>query len=215
MLTPATLASRDRTGPGPTYPGAVFGRKAKAVEPAPQDLPAHEPRPGAKNRPTPRRRDQEAARKQPLVVTDRKAARAADRAKRSEASARMRQAMATGDDRYLPARDKGPVRRFVRDSIDARWGLAEFLLPFMVLVLILQFIRTTWAAYAFLAIYVLVIASVIDGFFAWRGIKKRIRATFGADTDLKGLASYAAMRMMQMRPTRMPRPQVARGQHPH
>ena len=32
-------------------------------------------REGAKNRPTPKRRDQEAARKRPLVVTDRKQAR--------------------------------------------------------------------------------------------------------------------------------------------
>ncbi len=192
----------------------MFGRKAKAAEPTTQDTPVHVPREGAKNRPTPKRRDQEAARKQPLVVTDRKAAKAADRAKRTEANMRMRQAMATGDDRYLPPRDKGPLRRFVRDSIDARWGLAEFLLPFMVLVLVLQFIRATWAAYAFLAIYVLVIMSIVDGFFAWRGIKRKLRAKFGADTNLKGLASYAAMRMMQMRPTRMPRPQVARGQYP-
>ncbi|MEI2775268.1 MAG: DUF3043 domain-containing protein [Tetrasphaera sp.] len=192
----------------------MFGRKAKAAEPTTQDTPVHVPREGAKNRPTPKRRDQEAARKRPLVVTDRKAAKAADRAKRTEANMRMRQAMATGDDRYLPPRDKGPLRRFVRDSIDARWGLAEFLLPFMVLVLVLQFIRATWAAYAFLAIYVLVIMSIVDGFFAWRGIKRKLRAKFGADTNLKGLASYAAMRMMQMRPTRMPRPQVARGQYP-
>lgn len=191
----------------------MFGRKDKTIE-APQDEPAHEARPGAKNRPTPKRRDQEAARKQPLVITDRKAAKAADRAKRAEASSRMRQAMVTGDDRYLPARDRGPLRRFVRDSVDARWFVAEFLLPFMVIVLVLQFIRTSWAAFAFLGVYLLVLVAVVDGFFAWRGIKKRLRAKFGDDADLKGLAAYATMRMMQMRPTRMPRPQVARGQYP-
>ncbi len=190
----------------------MFGRKDKtAPEP---ELPAHEPRPGAKNRPTPKRRDQEAARKQPLVITDRKAARAADRARRAEASTKMRQAMITGDDRYLPPRDRGPLRRFVRDSVDARWFVAEFLLPFMVIVLILQFIHTAWAAFAFLGVYLLVLLAVVDGFFAWRGIKRRLRAKFGDDADLKGLAAYATMRMMQMRPTRMPRPQVARGQYP-
>lgn len=204
------MGGRGGTG---TYPDAVFGRKDKTA-PAEPETPAHDARPGAKNRPTPKRRDQEAARKQPLVITDRKAAKAADRAKRAEASSRMRQAMVTGDDRYLPARDRGPLRRFVRDSVDARWFVAEFLLPFMVIVLVLQFIRTSWAAFAFLGVYLLVLVAVVDGFFAWRGIKKRLRAKFGDDADLKGLAAYATMRMMQMRPTRMPRPQVARGQYP-
>jgi hypothetical protein len=191
----------------------VFGRKDKTA-PIEPEQPAHDQRPGAKNRPTPKRRDQEAARRQPLVVTDRKAAKAADRAKRVEASSRMRQAMITGDDRYLPARDRGPLRRFVRDSVDARWCLAEFLLPFMVLVLFLQFIRASWATIAFVGVYVLVLFAVVDGFFAWRGIKKRLRAKFGPDVNLKGLAAYTTMRMMQIRPTRMPRPQVARGQYP-
>jgi len=49
----------------------------------------HDERPGAKNRPTPKRRDQEAARKQPLVVTDRKAAKDRDKDKRREALARQ------------------------------------------------------------------------------------------------------------------------------
>ena len=52
-----------------------------------------------------------------MIVTDRKAAKQAERAKRMEASGKMRQAMVTGDDRYLPPRDKGPVRRFVREEI--------------------------------------------------------------------------------------------------
>ena len=72
-------------------------------------------RPGAKNRPTPKRRVQEAARKQPLVVTDRKVAKERDKEKRREALARQRTAMVTGDDAGLPVRDKGPERRFIRD----------------------------------------------------------------------------------------------------
>lgn len=191
----------------------MFGRKDKVVE-TPQDQTVHQPREGAKNRPTPKRRDQEAARKKPLVITDRKAAKVAARAKRMEQSTQMRQAMVTGDDRFLPTRDKGPLRRFVRDSVDARWMVAEFLLPFMVMVLFLQFFQASWAASAFLAIYLLVLIAVVDGFIAWRGIKKRLKEKFGADANLKGLAPYAAMRMMQLRFTRMPRPQVGRGEYP-
>ncbi len=190
----------------------MFGRKDKTIE-APQDEPAHEARPGAKNRPTPKRRDQEAARKQPMIVTDRKAAKVAERAKRMEASGKMRQAMVTGDDRYLPPRDKGPVRRFVRDSIDARWNLAEFLLPFMVMTLALQFFRASWTPFVFIGVYVLIIIALLDGYLAWRGIKKKLAAKFPGES-LRGLGGYAAMRMMQMRRLRMPKPQVARGQHP-
>ncbi|GAA1783140.1 DUF3043 domain-containing protein [Nostocoides veronense] len=190
----------------------MFGRKDKAVE-APQDAVAHETRPGAKNRPTPKRRDQEAARKQPMIVTDRKAAKQAERAKRMQASGKMRQAMVTGDDRYLPARDKGPVRRFVRDSIDARWNLAEFLLPFMVMTLALQFVRASWAPFVFIGVYVLILIALLDGFLAWRRIKARLRDRF-PNENLRGLGGYAAMRMMQMRRLRMPKPQVARGENP-
>ena len=49
----------------------------------------------------------------------------------------MRQAMVTGDDAHLPARDKGPERRFIRDHIDARWNIGEFMLPVMLIVLAL------------------------------------------------------------------------------
>lgn len=191
----------------------MFGRKNKAAEPQPQDAPEYEPRPGAKNRPTPKRRDQEAARKQPLVVTDRKAAKQAARAERMAASAKMRQAMVTGDDRHLPARDKGPVRRFVRDSIDARWNLSEFLLPMMVLTLAIQFIRVQWAAAIFLVVYLLILIALLDGIFAWRRIKKKIKQRWPEEST-RGLGGYAGMRMMQMRRLRMPKPQVERGQHP-
>lgn len=192
----------------------MFGRKDKVVDdPAPQVTTQPPPRPGAKNRPTPKRREQEAARKQPLIVTDRKAARLAERAKRMESGARTREAMVTGDDRYLPNRDKGPVRRFVRDSVDARWNLAEFLLPLMVLTLALQFIRAEWATMVFLLVYALIVIAILDGFLAWRRIKSRLRAKF-PDASTRGLGGYAAMRMMQMRRLRMPRPMVARGEHP-
>ena len=52
-----------------------WGKKKVEDDPV---VETHE-RPGAKNRPTPKRRQQEAARKQPLVVTDRKSARDRDK----------------------------------------------------------------------------------------------------------------------------------------
>ena len=113
----------------------MFGRKKTLNDQLADAAQAHVVRPGAKNRPTPKRRDQEAANRRPLIVADRKAARGQDKVARREAMARQRQGMMAGDERYLPARDKGPRRRFIRDAVDVRWNVGEFMLPVMVLVL--------------------------------------------------------------------------------
>ena len=78
-------------------------------------------------------------------MTDRKVAKERDKEKRREALARQRTAMVTGDDAGLPARDKGPERRYIRDYIDARWSVGEIVLPIMIIVLALSFLRTSWA----------------------------------------------------------------------
>lgn len=190
----------------------MFGRKKTINEEQTETV---APREGAKNRPTPKRRDQEAARKQPLVVADRKVARQQARVERTKAMNQTRQAMLTGDERHLPARDKGPVRRFIRDSVDARWSLGEFMLPVMLIVLALSFIRQTWAmTLVFVLVYSLIIFAVIDAVLMWRRIKKKLVAKFGEDKLGSGNAFYAIMRAFQMRRTRMPRPQVARGEFP-
>lgn len=192
----------------------MFGReKTKTATSEAEE--AHPTRDGAKNRPTPKRREQEAARKQPLVLTDRKAARGTDKEKRREQQGKMRQAMVTGDDRYLPARDKGPVRRFVRDYVDARWSVGEFLLPIMVLVLALTFVRVSWAYQVmFLGVYGVILLAILDSVIVWTKVKKRVRAKFSPSEIPRGLAMYTIMRAFQMRRMRMPKPQVARGEYP-
>lgn len=198
------------------YSWGVFGRKDKTLNEEQTAAIEREHREGAKNRPTPKRRDQEAANRRPLVVTDRKAARQADREKRREAQLKVRQAMVTGDDTHLPLRDKGPLRRFVRDYVDARWNLGEFLLPVMLVVLALSFVRTAWAlTIVFVMVYGLLAVAAVDAFLMWRRLKKILIAKFGEDEVVKrGLAMYAVMRAFQMRRSRMPRPLVKRGEFP-
>ena len=191
----------------------VFGRK-KAAEPAAPET-TYAERPGAKNRPTPRRRDQEAARKRPLVPTDRKAAANEAREKAREARARQRAAMLTGDEANLPARDKGPVKRFIRDSVDARWNIGEFMLPVMVVVLALSFVRQSWALLiVFILVYGLIVIALLDAVLMWRRTRKKILTKFGEGSVPQGAAMYAVMRAFQMRRSRLPRPQVARGAKP-
>jgi hypothetical protein len=61
----------------------------------------------------------------PLVPEDRKAARLQSRSTAVEERARLREALNTGEERYLPLRDKGPNRRYIRQFVDARWNLAS------------------------------------------------------------------------------------------
>jgi Flp pilus assembly protein TadB len=190
----------------------VFGRKKDLNEEltaAVQD----DARPGAKNRPTPKRREQEALNKRPLIVTDRKAAGAQDKAARREAMAKQRAGMMTGDDKYLPVRDKGPRRRFIRDTVDARWNIGEFMLPVMLIVLLLSFVRTSWALLlVFVLVYGLILVAIGDALLMWRRTRRKVEDKFGSAQ--KGDAWYAIMRAFQMRRTRMPKPQVGRGEHP-
>ncbi|MEO6997667.1 MAG: DUF3043 domain-containing protein, partial [Terracoccus sp.] len=142
----------------------MFGRK-KTLNEELAHSEAVDERPGAKNRPTPKRRDQEAANKRPLIVTDRKAAGKTDKVARREAQAKQRAGMMSGDERYLPARDKGPRRKFIRDTVDARWNVGEFLLPIMLLVLLLSFVKTSWALLlVFALVYGLIAVSILDSF---------------------------------------------------
>jgi len=192
----------------------VFGRKKTLNEElAPTDSTDPSARPGAKNRPTPKRREQEALNKRPLIVTDRKAATKQDKTARREAMAKQRAGMMTGDEKYLPARDKGPRRRFIRDTVDARWNIGEFMLPIMLLVLLLSFVRTNWALLlVFVLVYGLILVAIGDALLMWRRTRRKMEDKFGSAG--KGDAWYAIMRAFQMRRTRMPKPQVARGEHP-
>jgi DUF3043 family protein len=192
----------------------VFGRN-KTLNEQQAETVVVTPREGAKNRPTPKRKDQEAANRRPLVVTDRKAARSIDRDKRREAQLKQRVAMATGDDAHLPARDKGPVRRYIRDYVDARYNLAEFMLPVMIVVLALSFVQIP-AVFAIvsIAVYALLLAAAVDAFLMWRRLKAKLVAKFGADKVGRGLAMYAVMRTVQFRRSRMPKALAKRGEYP-
>jgi len=64
----------------------------------------------------------------------------------------------------------------------------------------------------FVLVYGLIIVAVVDTFLMWRRVKKKLVEKFGAAPAGGGM--YAALRAFQMRRTRMPRPQVERGQFP-
>ncbi|MDQ2661217.1 MAG: DUF3043 domain-containing protein [Actinomycetota bacterium] len=167
-----------------------------------------------KGTPTPSRAQQEAARKRPLVPNDRKLAAKQARAKQAEARERARVGMAVGDERYLPVRDRGPQKRYVRDYIDARFSIGEVLIPVMFAVIILTLVPSPEVqTIGILALWAFFLVAVLDvvvlGFILTRKIKEK----FG-EHKAERVRWYAAMRALQLRPLRLPKPQVKRGQYP-
>ncbi|MFT4052502.1 MAG: DUF3043 domain-containing protein [Microbacterium sp.] len=179
-----------------------------ASEPAPDTSSG----PG-KHRPTPTRAEQEAARKRPLVA-DTKEARARAKADLAAQREKARVGMANGEERYLPVRDKGPQRRWVRDFVDAGWHTGELLMPLMLLVVLVSLVQNqTIAFYGFVALWTFLLFVIGDMILTSIRVKKLAKGKFGDRTE-KGLGWYGAMRTVQMRFMRLPKPQVKRGQFP-
>lgn len=175
-----------------------------------------------KGRPTPKR--SEATQKHhslaPIKTKEEKK-RAREAAKIARTAARA--AYMRGDESALPARDKGPVRKFVRDYIDSRRSIGEYFLPVIFVVLILTMIPTKTATnseglpqvpmtqvISIAIMYTVLLISVLDGVRLNRKIKKLVNAKFPG-TPTRGLGLYGWLRSTQMRRMRTPKPQVKAG----
>ncbi|MFI8994779.1 DUF3043 domain-containing protein [Streptomyces sp. NPDC053542] len=169
-----------------------------------------------KGRPTPKRsqaQSQRRTRAQSAPANRKEAVKAQREARRAD-MARQREALAKGDERYLPARDKGPVRRFARDYVDSRWCVAEFFLPVAVIILVLTMVRVPQIQSIALILWLVVILLIVlDSIAIWIGLTKRLKEKF-PNENLKGVKPYALMRTLQMRRLRLPKPQVKRGERP-
>lgn len=167
-----------------------------------------------KGAPTPTRKQQEAANKRPLVPGDRKEAAKAARAKSADARERARIGMANGEEKYLPMRDRGEQKRYVRDYVDARFSIGEFMIPVMFLVIILTFIPSPEIqTYGILALWGFFLVAVIDSVILGFTLTRKLAAKYGKD-KVEKVRWYAAMRALQLRAMRLPKPQVKRMQFP-
>jgi hypothetical protein len=176
---------------------------------------------GGKGKATPKRREAQARNRVPLVgpapaakgatKEERKAAREARRAAIKEQRQKAQEGAARGDDRYLPARDRGPGRKLARDIVDSRRNLAEFFLPIAFVSLALNLV--TAPAIRLLSpilLYSMVLVIGIDSFLLSRKVVRIVTEKHGA-TEAKGTGGYAIMRSIQFRRGRRPLPRVNRG----
>ncbi|GAA4814184.1 DUF3043 domain-containing protein [Streptomyces ziwulingensis] len=168
-----------------------------------------------KGRPTPKRSQAQGQRRSVAnTPTTRKEAAKRQREDRRTAMERQRKALASGDERYLPARDKGPVRKFARDFIDSRFNIAEWFLPMAVVILVLSMVRVASLQNVALLLWLVVILLIVlDSIVSATRLKKALRERFG-DDNKRGAVAYALMRSLQMRRLRLPKPQVKRGERP-
>jgi len=156
-----------------------------------------------KSGPTPTRKEAEEARRQRVnpMLSPR------------EAKRRQRQAQAQERSRAMEAREKTPEKTLLRDWVDSRRNIGEFLLPSLVVLLALQFLSSTlpdmiWIST--LAMYLFIAIVIIDITVMWRGFR-RLLARKLPNARPKGLLMYGAMRCTQIRRFRVPAPQVERG----
>jgi len=165
-----------------------------------------------KGRPTPKRRDAESARKVSSLAPARsKEEKARQKSATRAARIAQREAYLRGDENALPARDRGPVKRFIRNYVDSRRSIGEYFLPVIGVVLLVSLIPIAAAAViGVVLMYTVLFASVIDGFLLSRKIKREVAARF-PDASTKGLPMYGWLRSTQMRRMRAPKPGVAVG----
>ncbi|MFI6403145.1 DUF3043 domain-containing protein [Streptomyces sp. NPDC050548] len=202
--------------------GFVFRSRAKEEKAATADqaspTDSKQPRdPQApKGRPTPKRSESQTQRRSVANTTlTRKDASKRQRDERRVQLEKQRSALAgRGNERDLPLRDRGPIRKFARDYIDARFNVAEFFLPMAVVILVLSVVQVpALQNIALLLWLVIIILIVVDSFLNVFRLRKQLAERFPGQ-DTKGTVWYSLMRSLQMRRLRLPKPQVKRGEKP-
>jgi len=219
------LLGRKKGNPAPEETGAVEA----SVE---DDAAAREATATApKGRPTPKR--SEAARKRgpvapaPMTAAEArkrrkelggpklsKEERKAEKLTRRAAMSERREKMMAGDDAYLLPRDKGPVRRYVRDIVDSRRNVLGLFMPAALALVFVMLSVPSLKVQQMLspAMLALVLIMAIDGVMVGRRVNKAVDAKFPDNVESGWkLGIYAASRASQLRRMRAPRPQVDRG----
>jgi cation transport ATPase len=179
------------------------------------DLTAQLATSGGKGRPTPKRNEAQGRRSGPVPPppTTRKEAYKRTREQQAAGRGSARAAAARGDESALPARDRGPRRRLVRDIVDSRRNAGSFFLVVAALVLVGYFIPNPavqgYTVYVWFAFFLVIIAdSVVLG----RRIKKAVNERFPDHPEsMRTLIWYGVSRATMIRRWRFPKPQVALG----
>jgi hypothetical protein len=127
--------------------------------------------------------------------------------------AETRQGAARGDDAYLPARDRGPVRKLVRDVVDSRRNVGSFFLAIAAVALIGTVVPSILVRnYASFLLFGFFILLIVDSLVLGRRIKRKIAERFpDGNHKTRGLVWYGISRATMIRRWRFPKPEVPLG----
>jgi hypothetical protein len=170
-------------------------------------------RASGKGRPTPKRHEAQGRRPgpPPPPPTTRKEAYKRMREQQASQRGNARRAALAGDESALPARDRGPVRKLVRDIVDSRRNTGGLFLAVAGVALIgtvLPFeVVRVGATFLLFAYFLLLIAdSVVLG----RRISRTVADRFPKEAR-RGVVWYGISRATMVRRWRFPKPEVAVG----
>lgn len=147
--------------------------------------------------------------------------REAEEAKRASMRPKTKKEMrkAERDARYqrreaeLAAIDKRPEQQLMRDYVDSKRHLLEFMLPVLLLAIVGTFVATQWPAVyvGIMAIcYALIIGVIVELWLRWRGLKRLLMERYPR-ANRRGLFAAMMGRMSQFRRFRLPPPRVEVG----
>jgi hypothetical protein len=177
----------------------------------PADSKPRSPAEAAKGRPTPKRSEAEAKRRQPITGSR---APAGPRTKEDKARARTTRstkydAMKRGEAWALNPRDRGPARALARDFVDSKRRASEYYMYILVVLLASVFLRKLSAIISPLVL-VLIVVIAFDALMIRRSLHKLVAERLPGEST-RGLTTYAVMRALQIRRFRVPGPRVGPG----
>ena len=168
-----------------------------------------------KGRPTPKRSVAQGRRPgpPPPPPTTRKEAYKRMREQQAARRADSRAGMARGDDSYLPARDRGPVRKLVRDVVVSRRNVGSWFLLIAAVALIGTIVPSLVVrAYASYVLFGFFLILIVDSVILSRKVKAKVAERFpDGSGKTKGVVWYAVSRSTMIRRWRFPKPDVPLG----
>lgn len=166
----------------------------------------------AKGRPTPKRSEAERRRRQPYAAPgDRKEASRQFRERQRADRARRTAAMQRGEEWALLPRDRGAAKALARDYVDSRRRASEFYMYGLLVLMGLLFLRNA-AVQSIVPLLVMlaVLVMLVEGIFIGFRVRKLVQERLPAE-ETRGVRLYAAMRALQIRQLRVPKPRIKPG----
>jgi hypothetical protein len=121
------------------------------------------------------------------------------------------EAMRRGEEWALPPRDRGPAKALARDYVDSRRRISEFYMYGLLVLMVLLFINVPAVQTIVpLLVMVAVLVMVAEGIFIGRQVRTLVEQRLPGES-IRGIRLYAAMRALQIRRLRVPKPRIRPG----